>query len=116
MTFGTFSRLTTRSILDFVDVAAARSGFEFSVCLGILELSELGHRRMVPTSSMVGDHCAVPNEMRLVPSEKVNRTRCIDSKHKFEKFGSPMFDRCLFVGPMESLKKTPLSDLELVAG
>ena len=50
MIFGTFHRLTTLSILGFFDVAAARSDFEFTVCLGILEFLELGHRRMVALS------------------------------------------------------------------
>ena len=45
MIFGPFRRLTTRLNLIRLDVAAARSDFAFSVCLGILEFSELGHRR-----------------------------------------------------------------------
>ena len=37
MVLGTFHRLTTRLNFSRLDVAAARSDFAFSVCLGILE-------------------------------------------------------------------------------
>ena len=44
---GTIHRLTTRLNFSRLDVAGAQSDFELSVCLGILEFSELGHRQMV---------------------------------------------------------------------